>query len=423
MSTIPLLTLLIIFVSYQKRNNWKFGSISYLLTLYILMGITSLILTYTKILPSSFKFSFEAMIYLSICFSIIFYGFFNFREVNIHKIKITNLKLFKLLEIALIIGGFIAIFFFLPHAIKGISGDVAFNRKNNLEIQTVLGGYKLINTIISIFANLFIVSITLSFINFARGSKFKLRAYLLLFSSISYVIYILAYVGRDGSVYWGMSFMFIFLLFKDFLKINVTKKLIKLILFIFILLAIPFSIISIARFSNSDFGVIWELVNYMGQMIKNFNDSYLVNAPLTNGSNSFPLFYEWFYNMGLLSQNMEVKIETQQFYFLHNDVFPWVFTTFIGSFLIDFGNVGTLILLIILSGISKNIINKINKTNTLNFSNLIIFILLYQNVLWGIFYFRLYSLNLYILIMIFISIIFKVFIVKKNPIFILKVNC
>ncbi len=40
------------------------------------------------------------------------------------------------------------------------------------------------------------------------------RALLLILASLSYVIYILAYVGRDGVVYWVMTALAVFVVFR-----------------------------------------------------------------------------------------------------------------------------------------------------------------------------------------------------------------
>jgi len=201
------------------------------------MGIMSIALFYSGLFQSVFKYSLEAMLYMSICLIIIFYGFISFNEEKIKSVEIDNLNVYMVIETTLIIGGFSAILFFIPFAIKGLSGDVELNRINNgIFQQKVLASYGIVNSLLSLFANLFILAIVFSFINFSRGPKFKIRAYLLLLSSFSYVIYILAYVGRDGIAYWLLSFIFVFFLMKNFLNSSLVKK-IRLFFILFLVAA------------------------------------------------------------------------------------------------------------------------------------------------------------------------------------------
>jgi oligosaccharide repeat unit polymerase len=296
------------------------------------------------------------------------------------------------------------------------------NRINNLDFQkTVLAGYGIVNSIFSLFANLFILAIIFSFINFARGVKYKRKAFLLLISSLSYVIYVLAYVGRDGVVYWLMSFLFILFLMKGFLDDSTKRKITRVFYIIALIIIIPFIYISIARFSYGDTSIGWAIANYLGQQVGNFNDLYELQPPLSYGKSIFPLFTEWLDQLGITNADTFTKSQ-QDFYFYRNGVTTWIFKTYIGSFLSNFGRIGTIIILFSLTIISRGILNKVNRTKSFTISRLIIFILLFQNVLWGVFYFRLALNNIYILVMVFLSLFFNYFLTgtKQSQIIILK---
>ena len=374
------------------------------------MGSVALILEFSGVFPSVFPFTFIPMMYLSIGFIIAFSGFLKYKDKNFNTIRIQNLKLLSLFENVLLYGGFGSLFFFLPFAISGLSGDVELNRLDIFGFQeSVLAKYGIINSIFSLFANLFIFAILLAFIRFADKDNLKSRGkgYLLLLSSFSYVVYVLAYVGRDGIVYWLMSYSFIYLVFKRFISITIKKKLFYQYFISIGILIVPFMIISIARFSAMAEGVGWKLLEYAGCQLKNFNDSFYVDPPLLYGRLAFPIFLDILETFGI---SFEKALVQDRFpYYLSLGVDPWIFKTFIGDLLMDFGKIGTLLYLIFFSVLARFSLKKVSIEGTFTFSNLILFILLYQMILWGVFYFRFYSMNFYIIAVILIALSFKIF--------------
>lgn len=386
----------------------QFGVINLLILVYLLMSLVSLIIEFSDIFPSVFPYKFTPMAYLSLCFMIVFSGFFCFKDQAFTHIKIENFKVYKWLENIVMLGGYISIIFFLPFAITSLSGDVEVNRLTTAIFQqTVLAQYGIFNTLFSLFSNLFILTIFFAFLNFTDqdNKRKKIKGYLLLISSFSYVVYVLAYVGRDGIVYWSLTYLFIYLLLKKFISSSIRKKLLYSYLIVVGLLIIPFMIISVARFSETVGGVSWQLLDYAGQQIKNFNDSFYVESPLLNGQFSYPIFSDLFRFIGFNFERL--KVEDIFPYYLSYGVDPWIFKTFIGEYIMDFGKIGTLVFLVIFYFVVKTNLKKVSAEGTFSFSSLIFFILFYQMILWGVFYFRFYSMNLYIIIMVMLAFAFR----------------
>lgn len=409
MILIPIITLLIILFYYQKKNKNRFGIISLLILTYLGMGVASLVIELSGLYPGVFPFAFEPMAYLSVCFVIVFTGFTGYRDQKLCSIKIENAFLSRVFENALLVGGFLSICFFLPHAARALSGNIDVNRRELYLQQEILGGFGIVNSIFSLISNMFIIAIVYSFMNMIprNGKRNVIRAYLFLFSSFSYVIYILAYVGRDGVVYWIMSFVFCFLLFKDFLSKNDLRRLKRVFIYSLPAIVIMFMMISISRFSESNEGVAYNILHYTGQQIKTFNDRYTIDVPIQYGRGSFPVFIDFIEKVGFTVKATPEKLEIFKYY-LDYGVEPWKFSTFIGSFISNFGKIGTLIFLCVMSLLTRKIIKKTRKTRIFEFSNLLLFILLYQVVYWGVFYFRMYSANYYMLFIILLFILYKV---------------
>ena len=371
MILLPFITLLVIYLLYYEINKGYFGVINLLVLTYLFMACSSLVLDMSGRFRSVFPITFEPMAYLSICFIIVFWGVSVFRDSKLVTIKIESMCLYRLLENFLLIGGFLAILFFLPFAYTAFTGDVSSNRINQVLYGSVLARYGLINSFFSLIANLFILNQVCSFVNLIpRGGKRNpYKAYLLLLSSFSYVVYILAYVGRDGAVFWLMSYGFCFLLFKKFLYKGDLRKLKRFFVLSFILLLIPFMVITFARFSGSIGGPGWQMLDYAGQQVRNFNDHYKIEAPLQCGAFEFPVFVKLIEFLDIVDIP-EFDIVSYYSYYLDEDVLPWVFTTFIGSLMIDFGKVGTLAFLFLMSLVMRGALKKAMKTGILDFSNL-----------------------------------------------------
>lgn len=426
MQLIPFLTLICIFIYYQAKNDGKYGVISLLLLTYIGMFIASFIIEITGTYHPVFPYNPVAMSYLAISFIILFSGYGIYKDKNIQYIIINNIYLYNFLEITLIVIGFGAIIFFSPFAWYSLSAEnIGVQRIifNNPDVQRqLLGKWGIINSVFSLGANLFLLAQICAFINLTQNhNKKKSRKALLLFaSSLSYVVYILAYVGRDGIVYWSMSFVFCYMLFRDFFTIEQKNKIKKAFLLVLVMLAIPFFLISISRFSRHQYGLTWSLVNYYGQQVRNFNDHFLIEAPISYGQTGFPVFTNMMEAIGL-SFGSEYLKEDMWLYFLREGVAPWVFSSFIGSFLRNFGKIGTWVALLIMSVSVGNIVRNVMRKKAFSFSNIIMFALFFQIPYWGVFYFRQYSDNYYIIIMFLLSISFKSapackkIIIKKVP--------
>ena len=204
MLVLPIITLIIIFTAYWIYNDRHFGVVCMLILTYLFMCSAALLLEQFPTMHSGTTILFEPMAYLSDCFIIIFWGFTGFRDKELTSIKIESIFLYRALENFLIIGGFIAILFFIPVAATSLKGDILVNRTDIVLSGSRLAGYGIINSLCSLVSSLFIIAQICSFINLIQinGKRNVFKAYLLLISSLSFVVYILAYAGRDGVVYW-----------------------------------------------------------------------------------------------------------------------------------------------------------------------------------------------------------------------------
>lgn len=407
---IPVLLVGFLFLVYQGLNGFRIGAVSYLIFIYLSSLICSSILYLFFSYDEKYNLELEPMLYFSLGLCVLFLGFFRFRDYRLQHIVLNNIRFIKFVEAAIVPFTVGAIVFFAWHALTVLSGDIEANRNAVAAGEaTYLGGAGIVNSIFSLVANLFLLNMLYAFLNLTEAypGASPAKAFLQLILSTVYIFYIMAYVGRDGVVFWGMSLIFFYLLFKDFVS-DQKMKFLKRAAWVLAVPAISvFMMISVKRFGGGGAGdLVLALLDYAGQQALNFNDHYLVDPPHAMGAISFaPMVNLESYVLGPISTSFDKEAWNQVF--LDQGVMPWVFTTLVGSFMYDFGRVGGFIALIILSALAYGALRDVKKYGFIKFSDLLLFILLFQVVSWGVFYYRQYSAFFYLLSLIGLMMLFK----------------
>ncbi len=377
-----------------------------LITIYVIMAFCGIFLHYNDKSEYVYPLNVFSIAYLTVSIIIVILPFTGLRGIRLSTIDLENSRFIKNLETLFILFSFGAIGFFFPFAFEGIiSGEIALRRENMIEISEKLKNYGIINTFFSQISSAFVVPVIFAFINLIRYNRLTKRFYLLIASSTSYVVYILAYLGRDGVVYWILTTFAIYLFFRPYIKKKLTNKIKNQGIVFIALITIPFFFITIQRFGKSQMGngVLWSILDYVGQQIRNFNDQWHADVPLTYGATAFPQFAEW---LGFLGFNINLNSD-QKLYFLDWGLDSNVFSTFIGSWLKNFGKIGTLLIVIFLNILSSVVVKNAIKSSSLSISKFLVLILIYQNALWGVFYFRFSSVNFYIIVMLLLNFIIR----------------
>ncbi len=256
----------------------------------------------------------------------------------------------------------------------------------------------LINTIASVSASLYVFALLLFFI-FNTFPSSSLVRILLLISSLSEPLHILSFVGRDGIVFWLFSFVFLFSIFRTYIEPRKKTFLKKIFIVSASALVVPFVMITISRFGEdgSNKGALNSVINYLGHgYVQGTLFMGIDNKPCTYGS-SFPLFYE------ITGISKPVSLGMTQI----GEWRSWSFGTIVTSLMINFGYVGFWIVAITSLFFFK-IIMRI-KANKLQFYQLIYYILYFQIMSQGVFYFKQYTRggNLFILLSLFLVLFFR----------------
>ncbi|MGE4284015.1 MAG: O-antigen polymerase [Clostridia bacterium] len=399
--------LIIQFSLFRKYGeiNGRFGHISFLFLIYLSMGFASLVGYSLDITRSKLPFSILAMVYFTVSLTIIMLPFLCFKDRKLYSIVITNRLVYVIVERVLAFGGIFSLLFYFPHAILAVlSPSLQYNRDNQV-FQSILQSYGIINSIASLISDYFIVMIMLAFISFSINKK-KLGVWLLI-GSLSYVMKVFSFGGRDGVVYWGISFLFQFLFMKDFLREKSISQIFKIGIVVLIIISFVFVYITIIRFSVYSEPIVFSIIDYLGMQISNFSDQFQISPPLRYGGANFPVLVQGLelvgFKLGALYDRTLLYGYYEQF-----GLVSWVFSTFLGGLLSDFGRFGTFIFIVILSMRIFKILRVVDKTHKFKIHSLLEYILYYQFISWGVFYNRLYSANYYIITLLFLVFLFWV---------------
>ena len=303
------------------------------------------------------------------------YPFKYFNETRISFIKLPRIDILDTISAIIIVLSFYAIFFYFSTISAIFSMD---SLKEAREMRYDEGEFfetGIMNTIASVSSSLYVFAIMFFFIYSVIGGHLK-RRILLLIASSSEPIHVLAFVGRDGIVFWLFSFVFLYLFFKPFLAETVLKSIRKLFIVVSIIAMIPFALISISRFGEGDNYLYSETIRYIGESFINGPLYFGLNPPPTNIGRQFPLFYE------LIGSKLPDKPDLIQI----GDWASFHFSTFVVSLYQSLDLEGLIILCFFMAVFFYLFIGKI-KTR-LFAHTLILYMLYFQILSQGVFYFR-----------------------------------
>lgn len=238
-----------------------------------------------------------------------------------------------------------------------------------------------------------ILSLFLFFFYLAYKPKSRRFQIILFLGSFSIVLNNLSMMGRDGIVRWILLFVFFFLFFKKKLPPVVVRRTLYWATVASVPIIIVFLLISFSRFSERENSVLYYLIDYAGQSFIYFSynfESFYEGA--FGGRMSFPI---------LFSREEQVKGALNDT--IYSSYNLNTFSTFVGSFYKDVGLIVTLLI-----GIFFRIIMSYYFNYTRNsFVKLIVYILLFQVILFGVFYYMFYNITVVrtLLLVVFISLI------------------
>lgn len=340
----------------------------------------------------NFKMS-EGIFVFIICYVSPILFFFKSDFSNFKCIKIPCDKWILKLFIIIGIGGLCSIFYYLQASIVGLSGNLGENRSDIYDGSSSLGvGF--LALIFSFFSNCYPIHILCFFFgSIVKKSIFSKYKWFFLLASFSYIFRVLAFVGRDGPVFWSFIFFPLLILFKPYLG-KKDLKYIKFIITIFIAsTVILLSAITISRFGENVSNPLINLYDYFGQSLYNFDALYISFDDFQFGKLNFQIFNYLGFE----------KLTGQDFFTVMSkfNLIGWVFYGSLGGLFIDFGFLSIFLYLFIL----PYSLFRISKRRVLNMKILCFLIFIFFLLLHGLFYFNLKSIegNLFLILLFILS--------------------
>ncbi|MCD9464115.1 hypothetical protein CJF25_14165 [Photobacterium phosphoreum] len=395
-----ILIVLIVFLCLFGIKNNGLSLTSIVLFIYILMLLSSFPLSISLGLIKLYVRPVNTEIIM--IFFMLFFLLLPFVLLNTNKVKIIehfSIELMDKLSYIIIVSSFISIIYF---------SVVVFNLFTKADLSTfrhllVSSGNPyidkgFINTFSGTVATFYTLPLFLFYFYLSIG-KIKIT---LFFASLSYPIFVLAYMGRDGALFWFFSNASLLLLFYRFINYK-TLRVVKRILFFFsIIFLVVFLFVTFNRFGSIDDSLI-SIFSYLGQPILNLIKLFDLNIVHSNGNNSFNLFFHFFNS---------IDYKQQYLYSLYDNIeLSWTFGTILKNLYVDFGFYISLCILMVVFVIISFYRFKVNR-GKVGIIGLFVFFCYSQIILQGVFYFRQYNDvgNLYIIVI--ISMAFIGFFVK-----------
>lgn len=334
-----------------------------------------------------------------------------FNEAKIKTLKLPNKQFLDYFSLIIIVLSFYSIIFYSSTVRFIFSlGDLGAAR----DIRYVEGEFVeagILNTIASVSAANYVFAIVLYFIYKTIGNS-KTRCRLLFISSFSNAIHVLSFVGRDGIVFWIFTFVFCYAFFRPYLQKSQKKDIEKVFIIGGSVLLVPFFLISLSRFGSSGGGTGNSIISYLGQSFVQGPIYFSLDQKPIYLGESFPLFKGFFNNTSIGSSRMIV-----------GEWVSWMFSTFIVSLYISLDLSGLIVLTLVMLFLFRITVGKAGYV--MNLGQMAVYILYFQVIAEGVFYFCHYSRggNLFIISTLVLSILFSIASKRGvNPIVLRKID-
>lgn len=359
------------FINYKKH---ALNSSSLLIGLYFASAIAQLILVLYHPEYNANKVYLDATIYnliISILFMqpIVRYG----NKLDIRKLHIPD-STFNRVSYTLIFIGSLTIILSISGIQNILSFDTFEGARNNAiwgDDNTSFYSYGIIGYIATIGMNTPMFALFMAFYRLYKHKRDDFVFYLLIITSLSGAFMNLTIAGRDGLVRWIMFFICNIAIYKEYFSLKSFPFILKLLgglMFVFV--GSFFVLITFSRFGQGE-DAIMSIIDYLGMSFYRFSEIYRgVGTNYLFGFQSiFPVIPGGMNSLDIAK--LELNFSTSSFH------------TFMGSFVLYVGTFWTLFMAIVFNVLFKSS----HKNSKFKLSNYFCYLIFFQVVYIGIFYF------------------------------------
>jgi len=294
-------------------------------------------------------------------------------RLDIEKLYIPDL-LYKRVSYALIVIGTLTIIL----SISGIKNVLSFDSFEGARQDAIWGegnktfySYGLIGYVATIGMNTPMFAIFLAFYRLFKVRKTDIVFYLLILTSLSGPFMNLTIAGRDGLVRWIMFLICNIAIYKKYLSFKIIPLFLKLLSLVVVgFICVFFIVITFSRFGDGE-DAIMSIVEYLGMSSYFFSEIYKhVGTDYLFGFQSiFPIFPGGLNSLEIAKLGLNFSTSA--------------FHTFAGTFVLYVGTFWTLIMAIVFNFFY----NYSHRLSHFRLSNYFAYLIFYQVVFVGVFYF------------------------------------
>lgn len=387
------LFILFLFYRYRKEHTIR----RWILFLYLFSASFSVLKLFVE--PLHYSIDGRAILYylmtlFIVLFPIIRNGYIDNKYYSFNKSFLDKLSVF------LIIFGIISLSYYLP---KVFSLRTMLNNMSDVRLAYYNGEVDYVpSSILEILSNwvsyIQFISPFLCFYYLLQNEK--KRALLLFFVSLVPAVENLIIGEREACVIVLGNFVFSYIFYKDVIPKSYMEK----IRIFGIILVSPFILfivaMTFARFANADGGVLSSLIVYIGDQPYNYSyqfSSINIADQCLHGKLCFPYFF---------AQKEQLTGPLNDY--INSPMYLNVFAGLPGSFLLDFGYYSIFVLVLFSMCFFFLTRYKRKQTQKLGFNHLFIFLIYYQIVFMGLFYFR-YSSKYFVIMCLLVALSSKAY--------------
>lgn len=411
---IPFIYFTILFLYLRHKNNGIDVS-AYLALLYAFISFFAILIDLWNIYdingvcvksPISFgaTFSYCTLLTLSIV------PFSRLHSTTLRKITITKPQLMDVVSWGLILTFIITLFMLFNDIHTALTSDLRevrnliYGDDSNQKIRGLEWWLMLPSTLFSQFSP---IAILFFYINVTNSRKSTLFNYLLLASSVTPILSAILIAGRSQIIYWLLSYILCFFLFKNQMEAQHRKIIVRPFLVLAGVLAVFFASVTIARFASdtldSDANTFNSIVSYIGQSFINYNDfynNYVCHQITLN--RIFPVSHYFIFDPEWTLDSYRELILSK------TGMNIGIFYTFLGDLMVDLDKIG-MIVFVLLFAILSTYLSRQEEDNSLPIYRILLIQMLILIPLQGLFYYSFHRVDVgyYIIGTILLSLFFK----------------
>lgn len=349
-------------------------------------------------------FSYCALLTLSII------PFSRLRSTTLKNITITKTMLYDVVSWGLILTFILTLIMLFSDIYTALTSDLSevrsmvYGDDEGHHVSGLRWWLLLPNTLFSQFSP---IAILFFYINVSQSRKSKLFNYMLLASSITPILSAILIAGRTQIIYWLLSYLLCFFLFKNQMNAEQRRIVVRPFLVFAGAFVLFFASVTLARFTSntldSDTNTLNSVIAYTGQAFINYNNFY--NHYICHQisfNRIMPVSHYFVIDPGWTLKNYRAQIMTQ------TGMNIGVFYTFLGDLMVDLSKVGMTIFVLLFAGIST-FLSRQEEDNSIPIYRMLLVQLLILIPLQGLFYYSFHRVDVgyYIIGTLILSFFFK----------------